>query len=89
MNIPSYLTDTQCGFKIYKGDIGRELYAECVCDGCMFDVEIILRALKKRQIIAEFPIEWRNDRDTRVRAMQTSGKVFSELMTIKKVLASE
>ncbi|MGH7454710.1 MAG: glycosyltransferase, partial [bacterium] len=47
MKIPSHLTDTQCGFKIYRGDIAHELYPECMANGFMFDVEIIMRALRK------------------------------------------
>jgi dolichyl-phosphate beta-glucosyltransferase len=50
------LTDTQCGFKIYRGDIARELYAQSNIDGFMFDIEIILLALKKGYSICEFAV---------------------------------
>ncbi|MCP4709977.1 MAG: glycosyltransferase, partial [Planctomycetes bacterium] len=42
--IPNAITDSQCGFKMYRGDIGRELFEECQSERFMFDVEIILRA---------------------------------------------
>ena len=84
--IPPHLTDTQCGFKIYKGSIGRELYAECITDGFMFDVEIILRAKKQGLRIKEFPITWTCDRDTRLHPSKTLRPVIRELKKIKKTM---
>jgi len=84
--IPSHLTDTQCGFKLYKGSVGRALYADCVTEGFMFDVEIILRAKKLGYRIKEFPITWTCDRDTRLHPAKTIGPVLKELRKIKKSL---
>jgi dolichyl-phosphate beta-glucosyltransferase len=89
MKIPAEITDTQCGFKIYKGDIGRKLYRECVTDGFMFDVEIIMRALKQGLRIKEFPIEWTCDRDSRLSPAKSLWRVLSELITIKRTLSKE
>ena len=36
-----HLRDTQCGFKVYRGDVARELFALSVIDGFMFDIEIL------------------------------------------------
>ncbi len=86
MKIPSEFTDTQCGFKIYRGDLARKLYSECITDGFMFDIEIILRALKQQFQIKEFPVEWTTDRDSRL--PQTFGlkQMFTELRNIKQAL---
>lgn len=89
MKIPAEFTDTQCGFKIYKGNIGRRLYRQCVADGFMLDVEVIMRALKQGLRIKEFPIEWTCDRDSRLSPARSLWRVFSELMTIKRVLSKE
>jgi dolichyl-phosphate beta-glucosyltransferase len=89
MKIPTELADTQCGFKIYKGEIGRRLYRQCVSDGFMFDVEIIMRALKEGYRIKEFPIEWSCDRDSRLSPARSLWRIFSELITIKRVLPKE
>jgi len=59
------LTDTQCGFKIYRGGPARMLYARCRSNGFEFDIEVILRALHAGLRICEFPVEWRSDRDSR------------------------
>jgi len=84
VKIPSELTDTQCGFKIYRGDIGRALYRRCTIDGFMFDVEIIMRAIKQGFRIKEFPIEWTCDRDSRLTPARSLWRIFSELLIIKR-----
>jgi glycosyltransferase involved in cell wall biosynthesis len=89
MKIPAEITDTQCGFKIYKGEVGRKLYRECVTNGFMFDVEIIMRALKQDLRIKEFPIEWSCDSDSRLSPARSLWCVFSELITIKRMLSKE
>lgn len=89
MKIPAEFTDTQCGFKIYRGDVGRRLYSQCVTDGFMFDVEVIMRALKQGCRIKEFPIEWTCDRDSRLSPTRSLWRIFSELITIKRVLSKE
>jgi len=86
MKIPPQLTDTQCGFKIYRGDVARELYGECRTDGFMFDIEIILRAIRQGYRIQEFPITWTCDRDSRLSLTRSPQRIFSELKMIKRVL---
>lgn len=86
--IPSRLTDTQCGFKIYRGDVARALFSECFTEGFMFDLEIILRALQHGYRIAEFPVEWTCDRDSRLSVTRSPQRIVSELLAIKAKLAA-
>ncbi len=88
MKIPAELTDTQCGFKIYKGDVGRKLYSECITDGFMFDIEIIIRALNQGYGIKEFPIEWSCDPDSRLSPTRSFWRILAELREIKAILKS-
>jgi dolichyl-phosphate beta-glucosyltransferase len=84
MKIPNELTDTQCGFKIYRGDVARLLYGQCVTDGFMFDIEIIRRAINQHYRIAEFPIDWTCDLDSRLSPTKNSWRMLSELLKIRK-----
>ena len=86
LKIPSELTDTQCGFKIYRGDVARRLYGRCISDGFMFDVEIVCRALKEGFTIKEFPVEWTCDKDSRFSLWRSFWQLYSELRMIKKLL---
>ena len=89
MKIPAEFTDTQCGFKIYRGDVARHLYGECITDGFTFDIEIIMRAQKEGYKIKEFPIDWTCDRDSRLSPTRSSWSVLSELLTIRRVMAKQ
>ena len=86
MGIPAEFTDTQCGFKMYKGDVARHLYAEAVTDGFTFDIEIIMRAQREGYRIKEFPIDWTCDRDSRLSPTRNSWRVLSELLTIRRIM---
>jgi dolichyl-phosphate beta-glucosyltransferase len=87
MSLPGHLTDTQCGFKAYRGDVGRELYGQCRTDGFMFDLEILLRARKKGYRVAEFPVHWACDPDSRLRPSKILGSTISELRAVKRLMA--
>jgi len=89
MGVPRQLTDTQCGFKVYRGDVARELYAACRTDGFMFDIEILLRALRKGYRVTEFPVEGRCDRDSRLHPARGAGHTLKELRQIKRDLREE
>lgn len=77
------LTDTQCGFKVYDGDIARCIYAVSTIDGYMFDVEIILLAMKYGYVIREFPVDWSWDPDSRLKPAHEAYKVLRDLLGLK------
>ncbi len=87
MGIPAEFTDTQCGFKVYKGDVARHLYDEAFTDGFTFDIEIIMRAQQEGYRIKEFPVDWTCDRDSRLSPTRSSWRVLSELMKIRRELS--
>jgi dolichyl-phosphate beta-glucosyltransferase len=89
LKIKHKFTDTQCGFKLYRGDVARKLYGECVTDGFMFDIEIIRRAQKYGYGIKEFPIEWTCDSDSRLHPTKSMRGILTELLHIKRTLSKE
>lgn len=89
IGIPHRFTDTQCGFKIYRGEIARLLFAECHSNGYVFELEILLRALKRNYRIEEFPVEWSCDLDTRLRPRRDAAGVLKEMLKIRAVLKKD
>jgi dolichyl-phosphate beta-glucosyltransferase len=89
MGIPMELTDTQCGFKIYRGDVARQLYGQAVTDGSAFDVEIILRARQAGYRIREFPLRWSCDPDSRHSITASLWHFPRQLWTIRRTLRAE
>lgn len=60
------IVDTQCGFKFFKGEVGRALFARQRIDGYMFDVEILHLARLAGCRIAQVGVRWRDDGDSRL-----------------------
>lgn len=77
--------DTQCGFKIFKGDIAREIASDMKINGFCFDVEMLYLAVKKGYKIKEVGVTWNNSPDTKVKVISSSLNMFFDLFRIKKI----
>jgi dolichyl-phosphate beta-glucosyltransferase len=60
------IVDTQCGFKFFQRPVALDLFSRQRIDGYMFDVEILYLAQKAGYRIAQVPIRWRDDGDSRL-----------------------
>jgi dolichyl-phosphate beta-glucosyltransferase len=76
------LSDTQCGFKLYPGDLARELYGQSQCNGFLFDIEIIMLAHRAGYRICEFPIEWSADPDSRLSPLKSAWGIVEEFFEL-------
>jgi len=81
--LPCRITDSQCGFKVYEGKAARELFAGLATPGFLFELEIILKALRRGYRLEEFPVEWTCDLDSRLRPAVQAGSVFRELLKVR------
>ncbi len=74
--------DTQCGFKLFRGDAARKIFSLQIEEGFSFDVEdlLIAHALGLRSI--EVPVEWSNVEGTKVSLAQGM-KSFADLLRIR------
>jgi len=50
--------DTQCGFKIFRRDVGRKLFSLGQESGYLFDLELLVTAHRLRYYVAEVPVDW-------------------------------
>jgi dolichyl-phosphate beta-glucosyltransferase len=83
MGLPLYISDTQCGFKLYRREVAHALFGEAFTDGFMFDTEIIMRALRAGYRILEFPVLWSNDADTRFNPVRHTARLARDLITMR------
>jgi dolichyl-phosphate beta-glucosyltransferase len=74
--------DTQCGFKLLRGDEARALSGEMKEVGFAFDVELILLARRRGLEIREVPVTWRNDAGSRVNPVVDSLRMLAALPRI-------
>lgn len=78
------MSDSQCGFKVFRGDVARELFVDTECDGWAFDLEVLMLAEKRGYSIHEFPVTVVNHRESRIHLLRDSVKMLSEVRRIKK-----
>jgi dolichyl-phosphate beta-glucosyltransferase len=77
------LWDTQCGFKLFKGRSGRELFSKLRTDGFAYDVEVLYRARCAKLVIAEVPVRWQHSAPTRVAAIRSSLQMLRDIFKIR------
>ncbi len=86
--------DTQCGFKLFRTSIARELFSAMqVYRGegkeikgpfvSAFDVELLFLAQKRRNKIAEVPVIWHHVKSERVNPIKDSYKMFIDVLKIR------
>lgn len=60
------IPDTQCGFKFFRREVAKDLFAHQKIDGYMFDVEILYLARRAGYCMEQVPVHWRDDGDSRL-----------------------
>jgi dolichyl-phosphate beta-glucosyltransferase len=77
------IKDTQCGFKFFKRAAARDLFTRQRIDGYMFDVEILYLAEKLGFRIAQVPVLWRDDGDSRLNLFRGNVRNAMDLLKIR------
>ena len=78
------LQDSQCGFKCFRADAAEAVFRRLTLTGMSFDVEALFIAMRLGYAIAETPIDWYFDPDSRVRLVKDSLGMFFDLLTIRR-----
>jgi len=77
------IVDTQCGFKAFVVEKMRPAFEQQRIEGFGFDPEILFLAKLHGLRIAEVPVRWAHDADTRVHMVRDSLRMFLELLAIR------
>ena len=64
--------DAQCGFKAVRASVAHALLPSIEDEEWFFDTELLARAQRAGYRVAELPVRWVEDRDSRVRLMRTA-----------------
>ena len=75
--------DTQCGFKLLKGDVARDIANELLIEGFCFDPEMLYIASKKGYRTKEVGVIWDNSPQSKVSILGSSVSMFLDLFRIK------
>jgi len=60
------VSDATCGFKAFRGDVGRDLFSRVRIDDWSFDAELLYLARFRGHRIQEIPVRWRHEAGTKV-----------------------
>jgi dolichyl-phosphate beta-glucosyltransferase len=74
--------DTQCPLKLLETDLARTLAQDQISTGFAFDVELLMRARRHGARIVEVPIEFRHDRDSRVRPLASAASMAFDVLRL-------
>lgn len=75
--------DTQCGFKLFRGDVAEELFRVARIDGFAIDVELIYLALKYRLDIKRLPVRLERNAPSSVHVLRDSLHTVRDIATIR------
>jgi dolichyl-phosphate beta-glucosyltransferase len=79
------ISDTQCGFKAYRGEIARQLFALAQVDRFMFDVEILYLAERAGLRLEELPVRWADAPGSKVRFWEGLVNMVRDLTRIRRL----
>lgn len=88
------INDTQCGFKLLKGDVAKEIFAKIRLYGedapelnvpavTAYDVEMLYLAQKLGCKIAEVPTKWQYKPTVRISPLRDSWRNFKDILCVR------
>ncbi|MEZ0239393.1 MAG: hypothetical protein ACAH65_01220, partial [Chloroflexota bacterium] len=75
--------DTQCGFKVFRGDVAAEVFRLARVNGFAIDVEIIYLLMKYRLDIKRIPVRLERNAPSSVRVLRDSAAALREIARIR------
>jgi dolichyl-phosphate beta-glucosyltransferase len=79
------MEDTQCGFKAFTATAAEDIFSRQKLEGFSFDVELLFLASKLGYRIAEIPVEWINEPNSRVRMIADPLLMFADVVRIRRL----
>jgi len=78
------LTDTQCGFKMFNGTVGRQLFEATHASGFAFDVEVLSLAIDSGLKVVELPVAWADQSGSTLRPVTDGFATMRELRMLRR-----
>lgn len=76
-------SDTQCGFKLLKRDVAKDIFTALTMDGFAFDVEMLMIAKIRGYSAKEIPISWKESKQTTVDVPYHSIHMLRDVIKIR------
>lgn len=79
------ISDSQCGFKAFRGPVARQLFKLSQVDRFMFDVEILYLAERAGLRLTEMPVQWADVGGSKVRFWEGLVHMIRDLWRIRQL----
>jgi dolichyl-phosphate beta-glucosyltransferase len=77
--------DTQCGFKAMTREAAQKIFPRVTGNTAIFDIEMLVVAAREDCRVAEVPVTWVHDPDTRIPYnLRRALKIWAELFRIRR-----
>ena len=83
------ITDSQCGFKFYRREVAQDLFTRQRLTGWAFDAELLYLAQRLGYRLAQIPVRWINDPDSKVRMLTAGPRMLLDIMRIRRLHRGE
>lgn len=78
-----HVKDTQCGFKLFRSSVAKDLFSRQKLKRWGFDMEVLAIAESMGYSIVELPVRWFNSPESRVSPVKDAFRGIWELVQIK------
>ncbi len=78
------ITDTQCGFKLFRQTVAADLFEVSSIDGYGFDLELLYVAQQRGYRISEIPVNWSHQPGSKFRVVRDGLAMLRELAVIRR-----
>lgn len=77
------IRDTQCGFKLLRREVARDIFSRCKLNGFSFDLELLMIARDLGYAVAEVPIRWAHQEGSKVSLWRDAPRVLIDLVKLR------
>jgi len=81
------VTDTQCGFKLFRGAVAETLFRELETEGFGFDVELLMLARRRGCRVVEVAINWADQPGSKVDVLRDGPRMLAQIVRARLRLA--
>ena len=81
------VSDTQCGFKLFRAEAADDVFEHARIDGFGFDVEVLLLAQQRRYRTVEVPVTWFDQPGSKVSVASEALRMVGQVLAVRCRLA--
>ena len=77
------IADSQCGFKFFRREVAQDLFTRQRLAGWAFDAELLYLARRRGYSVAQIPVRWINDPNTKVNMLRAGPRMLLDILRVR------